>query len=108
MAENQEVQNEIDKTKAKIMYDELIIKYKPIKDIDSEENIIKKIIELKFNEELIKDYYDKEKIYEELEDEYGLSAFINVNLTKNKIKELHCDKKLINEWIEEEIINGPD
>ena len=106
MSENQEVQNEIDKTKAKIMYDELIIKYKYIKDMDSEENIIKKIIELKFNEESVKEYYDINKLFLELDEEYGMSAFINENEMKDKIKELHCDRELINEWIEEYIING--
>ena len=108
MAENQEVQNEIDKTKAKIMYDELIIKYKYIKDIDNEENIIKKIIELKFNEESIKEYYDINKLFLELDEEYGMSAFINENEMKDKIKELHCDRELINQWIEEQLINGGD
>ena len=108
MSENQEVQNEIDKTKAKIMYDELIIKYKYIKDIDSEENIIKKIIELKFNEESVKEYYDINKLFLELDEEYGMSAFINENEMKDKIKELHCDRELINEWIEEQLINGGD
>ena len=106
MAEKGEVQNEIDKIKAKIMYDEIIIKYKYIKDIDSEEKIIKKIIELKFNEESIKEYYDINKIFFELDEEYGMSAFINENEMKDKIKELHCDRELINEWIEEYIING--
>ena len=106
MAEKGEVQNEIDKIKAKIMYDEIIIKYKYIKDIDSEENIIKKIIELKFNEESVKEYYDINKLFLELDEEYGMSAFINENEMKDKIKELHCDRELINEWIEEQLING--
>ena len=103
MVENGEVQNEIDKIKAKIMYDELIIKYKYIKDIDTEENIIKKIIKLKFNEESIKEYYDINRLFFEYEEDYGISGFIDEDDAKAKFKELHCNKELINEWIETEL-----
>ena len=43
-SKNSDNQNEINKIKAKIMYDEILVKYSYIKDMDSEENIIKKII----------------------------------------------------------------
>ena len=94
-------QDEINKIKAKIIYDEIIIKYNEIKDIDTEENIIKKIIELNLDENKVKDYYIVQRIYDQLDEEYGMSAFIDEQVIKDKIKELHCDKKLIGEWVEE-------
>ena len=77
-------QNEINKMKAEIMYDEIIIKYDFIKDFDNEEKIIQKIIEFNFDENKIKEYYEL-RIYVELDDEYGVSGFIEEEDTKNKI-----------------------
>ena len=94
-------QDEINKMKAKIIYDEIIIKYNEIKDIDTEENIIKKIIELNLDENKVKDYYNVQRIYDQLDEEYGISEFVDEQVMKDKIKELHCDKKLIGEWVEE-------
>ena len=89
------------------MYDELIIKYKYIKDIDTEENIIKIIIELKFNEESIKKYYDDiQRICQELDDNYGLLSVIEEDKVKNKIKELHFDRESIYNWADDILING--
>ena len=99
-------QDEINKMKAKIIYDEIIIKYNEIKDIDTEENIIKKIIELNLDENKVKDYYIVQRIYDQLDEEYGMSAFVDEQVIKDKIKELHCDKTLIGEWVEETLING--
>ena len=94
-------QDEINKMKAKIIYDEIIIKYNEIKDIDTEENIIKKIIELNLDENKVKDYYIVQRIYDQLDEEYGISYFVDEQVMKDKIKELHCDNKLIGEWVEE-------
>ena len=99
-SKNTQNQDEINKVKAKIMYDELIVKYDYIKNDANEEKIIEKIIELNFDEEAIKNYYDVQRIYDELEDEYGISGFIEVDDMKNKIKELNCNRQSINEWIE--------
>ena len=99
-------QDEINKMKAKIIYDEIIIKYNEIKDIDTEENIIKKIIELNLDENKVKDYYIVQRIYDQLDEELGLSAFVDEQVIKDKIKELNCDKTLIGEWVEETLING--
>ena len=104
-----ENQSEINKMKAKIMYDEIIIKYNYIKDIDTEENIINKIIELNFDENQVKEYYNVQRIYFELEDEYGVSGFIDIEGMKDKIKELHCNRELILRWLEDledSLING--
>ena len=101
------VVSEIDEIKAKIMYDELIVKYDFIKQIDTEENIIKKIIQLNFNELEIKNFYTNiDIIYQELEDEYGISGFVEKNVAKSKIIELNCNRDLIIEWIEDTLING--
>ena len=101
MSDSQNINNqsEINKMKAEIMYDEIIIKYNHIKDIDNEENVIKKIIELNFDENQLKEYYEQ-RIYDEFEEEYGLSAILEVEDIKEKIKELHCNKELIERWIE--------
>ena len=107
MSDNQNTknQNEINKTKAKIMYDEIIVKYNEIKDIDTEENIINKIIELNFDENQVKEYYNVRGIFNELEEEYGISAMFEEEAMKDKIKELHCDKNLIREWVESNIMS---
>ena len=105
-SQNNNIQNEINKTKAKILYEELLVKYSYIKDMDNEENIIKKIIELNFDENKIKDYYDVKELYNELEDEYVVSGFIEPETIMNKIRELHCDRELIDEWLENFLING--
>ena len=73
--------------------------------MDSEENIIKKIIELNFDENIIKDYYIVLNLYNELDVEYGFSAFIERDAMLDKIRELHCDKNLIAEWIENTLLN---
>ena len=112
MSDSQNInnQNETNKIKAKIMYDEIIVKYSYIKDMDSEENIIKKIIELNFDENKIKEYYDVHKLYDELEEEveyYGQSLDGEFKyFIIDKIKEFHGDKKLLVEWIENMIVNG--
>ena len=99
-------QDEINKIKAKIIYDEIIIKYNEIKDIDTEENIIKKIIELNLDENKVKEYYNVQRLYEQFDEEYAISAFAEEQAIKDKIKELHCDIKLIREWVEATLING--
>ena len=104
---------EINKIKAEIMYDEIIIKYEYIKNIDNEENIINKIIELNFDENKIKEYYEQ-KICDDLlgeRDNYGgiFDDFDNEDNKSsiiNKIKELHFDRELINQWIENVLIGG--
>ena len=103
---------EINKIKAEIMYDEIIIKYEYIKNIDNEENIINKIIELNFDENKIKEYYEQ-KICDDLfgvRDNYGgiFDDFYEDNKSSiiNKIKELHFDRELINQWIENVLIGG--
>ena len=86
--------------KAKIMLEELKLKYPNINGVDSDENIIKKIIELNFDENAVNYFYDIQRVYNELEDEYGISPFIDEEIAKEKIKELHYDKEAITHWVE--------
>ena len=92
--------------KAEIMLEELKLKYQNINGVDSDENIIKKIIELNLDENAIIQLYDINKIYEEFEDDYGISGFIPEDVAKEKIKELHCDRVAITNWIEDDLLGG--
>ena len=92
--------------KAEIMLEELKLKYQNINGVDSDENIIKKIIELNLDENAIIQFYDINKIYEEFEDEYGICGFIPEDVAKEKIKELHCDRVAITNWIEDDLLGG--
>ena len=92
--------------KAKIMLEELKLKYQNINGVDSDENIIKKIIELNLDENAIIQFYDINKIYEEFEDDYGICGFIPEDVAKEKIKELHCDRVAITNWIEDDLLGG--
>ena len=93
--------------RAKIMLEELKLKYPIFNDNNlKEDDIIKKIIELNFDEDKIKNYYDVQKIYEELEEDYGISGYIEEEIVKNKIVELNFDKDRIIEWVENILVAG--
>ena len=86
--------------KAQIMLEELKLKYKTINDIGNDEKVIEKIIELNFDENKIKDYYYFDRLYQEIEGDFGTSGFTEEEVAKIKIKELNCDKGKIIDWIE--------
>jgi hypothetical protein len=46
------------------------------------------------------------EIYDELEDGYGISGFIDEEAAKDKIRELKLDREQINMWIENTLLNG--
>ena len=93
--------------RAKIMLEELKLKYPIFNDNNlKEDDIIKKIIELNFDEDKIKNYFDIKKIYEELEEDYGISGYIEEEMAKNKIVELNFDKYRIIEWVENLLVSG--
>ena len=93
--------------RAKIMLEELKLKYPIFNDNNlKEDDIIKKIIELNFDEDKIKNYFDIKKIYEELEEDYGISGYIEEEMVKNKIVELNFDKDRIIEWVENILVAG--
>ena len=99
---------------------------------NSKEEVLKKIKELNFNVDGIKEVYKKGKLvdpivnpaneggneggngddeevnnlYQELEDEYGISGFIEEEAAKAKIRELNCDRDQIVDWIENNLLNG--
>ena len=67
------------------------------------ENIIKKIGYIKIQ------YIDDDKInqiYEQLEEEYCISGFIEEEEAKKKIRQLNYNIEKINEWIENDLVNG--
>ena len=81
----------------------------------NEEAILNKIIELKFNENEIRNFFKAARneeedpkvmeIFEELEDGYNLTSLKEKEEIIEKIKELKCDRDKINEWVEA-IISG--
>ena len=46
------------------------------------------------------------QLYEELENEYGLSHFVDKNIIKNKIRELNFNNKLIEAWAKDRLLNS--
>jgi len=97
---------------------------------NSKEDVLNKIKELNFNIDEIKEFYKKKKeinpvvnpaneggngndddeevnnLYQELEDEYGISGFIDEEAAKAKIRELNCNRDQIVDWIENNLLNG--
>ena len=54
-------------------------------------------------------YYDDEEVYnlyQELEDEYGISGFMDEEGVKAKIKEFNCNFDQIIDWVENIVLNG--
>ena len=45
------------------------------------------------------------KIYQELEDDYAISGFIEEEAAKDEIRRLNLDREAINKWIENTLIN---
>ncbi len=101
----------------------------------SEDEVFQKIIKLNFKIDEIKILYPKkkekvvnpvvrpadnenagaakneddeevDKIYNELEDDYGISGYIEEELAKIKIRELKLDRDAIIEWIENSLVSG--
>ena len=79
-------------------------------DIANEEDKTNGKIEISV---LQKDQSDKNEdndktnqLYEELENEYGLSHFVDKNIIKNKIRELNFNKKLIEAWAKDRLLNS--
>ena len=126
------IKTRINKKKAEDIYNKL----KDECDFDEKNynEIISKIMELNFNEDEIKDQYKKEeqrgddnkynnvgggdaaaggeddeeinKMYEELDEEYGISGFKDEDEVKDKIRELNLNREAIVKWIEESLLNN--
>ena len=103
---------------SKISLKSLYFKYKgneidlklSFNDIANEEDKTNGKIEISV---LQKDQSDKNEdndktnqLYEELENEYGLSHFVDKNIIKNKIRELNFNKKLIEAWAKDRLLNS--
>ena len=92
---NPQNSNEI---RAKIMLEELKLKYPIFNNINLNiDFIIKKIIELNFNEDKIKDCCDVKKIFQELDNDYDVSKYMDKETIIDKIIWLNFEK---NEFIE--------
>ena len=88
-------------------------------NIDKKE-VLDYIKENQFNKEEVQNWIDSKKpkpehfeqkvdeIYQELEDEYGISGFIEEEAAKEKIRKLKLDRAIIIEWVENVLINGED
>ena len=103
-------QNKIkEQEKAELIYEE-ISKEINLDDKDKNE-VLNKIIELKFDKEQIKEFYNNnddelaEKMFEELDEEFVISNFIDEDEFKEKIKEYNYDRDKIVKWIEFKLNN---
>ena len=78
----------------------------------SKDEILNKIqSELSLDEVVVRNFFKKDEIkvkeiYDELEEDYGISGFIDEENAKDKIRELKCDRKKIYEWFENFLFNG--
>ena len=122
---------EQNKIKAEDIYNNL----SQLNDVDfsktNKDDIIKKIIELNFNEEEIKKAYIKKpvpvpgpvpvpepvpepepypkeviELFNEVEEMYGLTSILDEIVVKDKILELKCDKEQVEEWVSDVVSNG--
>ena len=78
----------------------------------SKDEILNKIqSELSLDEVVVRNFFKKDEvkvkeIYDELEEGYGISGFIDEENAKDKIRELKCDREKIYEWFENTVLNG--
>jgi len=77
----------------------------------SKDEILNKIqSELSLDEVVVRNFFTKDKvkvkkIYDELEDEFGISGVIDEETAKDKIRELKYDREKIIEWFENTFLN---
>ena len=77
----------------------------------SKDEILNKIqSELSLDEVVVRNFFTKDKvkvkeIYDEIEEDYGISGFIDEENAKDKIRELKCDREKIIEWFENTLLN---
>ena len=78
----------------------------------SKDEILNKIqSELSLDEVVVRNFFKKDEvkvkeIYDELEEDYGISGFIDEENANNKIRELKCDREKIHQWFENTFLNG--
>ena len=88
-------------------------------NLDKKE-VLNYIKEKQFNKEEVQKWIDEKKpklnvndkleeevnkIYQELEDDYAISGFIEEEAAKDEIRRLNLDRKAINKWVENTLIN---
>ena len=78
----------------------------------SKDEILNKIqSELSLDEVVVRNFFKKDEvkvkeIYDELEEYYGISGFMDEEYANDKIRELKCDREKIIEWFENTFLNG--
>ncbi len=96
------------------IYDELKQKYHNWFYEDSHKtikyDIIKRVINTDENKEDIIKEIEEEKetielLFNELDEDYGITGFLDETVFKTKIKELNFDRERIVQWIEESLLN---
>ena len=105
------IQNLINSKKCEQIFDILIKSNEFDIKQQNKEKVLEKIIELNFNIDEIKKFFiEEEKIvndlYEEINENYDLLGFIDDQEAKRKFRELNCNKKLIIEWIYNELFKA--
>ena len=68
------------------------------------DNIIKNFGEIKEEKDI--DEEEVDEIYQELEDDYGISGYMKEAAAKLKIRELNLNREAIIEWIENCVVSG--
>ena len=85
--------------------------------LPEKDQAMKKIIEQNYDVNVIKELYKNnnadqkedprvDEIYAEVDNDYGVSSFMDENVVKAKIKELNYDKEKVKEWVEEALLNN--
>jgi len=103
-------------SKAEKVYNEL-----NMDNVNLDKNeVLNYIKEKQFNKEEVQKWIDEKKpklnvndkleeevnkIYQELEDDYAISGFIEEEAAKDEIRRLNLDREAINKWIENTLIN---
>ena len=96
-----------DKSRAKIMLEELKLKYQIFNNTNlNEDNIIDKIIKLNFDEDKIRDYFDVDKVYQELEHYYNITAFTEKKIVNDIIVKFNFDMNRIMDWMDSKMLFG--
>ena len=97
-----------DEARAKIMLEELKLKYPIFNNTNlNEDDVIKTIIKLNFDEDKIKDYYDVDKIFDEIfNNDIGCPCGVDEEQIKDIILKLNLDTDRIIDWIENHLVAG--
>ena len=122
--DKENVQNSINQMVAEKIYNKLSeLEEVDIKNVNKDD-VLKKIKDLNFNMNELKEAKKKKKIeepvvnpgrdddeevnklYDELDEEYGISGFIEEDAAKQKIRDFELNRDKIIDWIENSLLSG--